>query len=788
MSVFLDDLATPVLTVPLDLSSTLDLDGGRAWVGFTAATGGGWQNHDILNWEYGLRIEPTAIVSIDNTSAIEGNQAGNQLLFPVTATRLGDTSEPVTVQVHYATADGTAQDGGAGEDNDYQATAGTLTFEFAAGQMELAQTIAVTLQGDVVEEADETITLTLSAAANATISGGVAVGTILNDESTISIDDATAVEGSASLRIIDRLIDANGVVSGPMRSLALGPDGNGDGRQDLYVVNAGNDEVLRYDGLSGAPIDVFVSSGAGGLANPVDLRFGPDGNLYVTSGGTSADPQPNEVLRFDGQSGAFIDVAAAGLQSAISFDFGDDGNLYVANRDTNTIERFDSTTGQSLGVLIADAAGTTGDLRMATFGEDLDGDGVRDLYVVNREASQIVRYDGSVGALIDSINIPIPGLALSWIDVGQDGSIYASVRTTAGERMILSLDGASGAILSEVALGRDGWSLTVDDNNIVYVSGNGGGQVVDRLGPASVAALTVSLSNPSGFPVTVDFSTADGTALAGADYNATGGTLTFAPGETTKTILVHTIDDENAEPDETFTVSLSNPSANAQLSAGTGTGTIADDEANDPPIAVDDTTTVMTQTEKVMDVLANDSDPDGDALAIVSVSPTSAGGTVVINPDNTLSYTSALGYTGSDSFSYTASDGRGGEATATVTIEVTGIGMYVHAISFESQQVGNGKWRTTEWRTVFSIRAYTPPSTESLGGVAIVVTFNGYTYEGETDSDGQFRTPWQSNLASGSYTAEVADLALLGYDWSKEYDNEDDSDGNSLPDDTLTIF
>ena len=277
-----------MLTVPLDLSSTLDLDGGRAWVGFTAATGGGWQNHDILNWEYGLRIEPTAIVSIDNTSAIEGNQAGNQLLFPVTATRLGDTSEPVTVQVHYATADGTAQDGGAGEDNDYQATAGTLTFEFAAGQMELAQTIAVTLQGDVVEEADETITLTLSAAANATISGGVAVGTILNDESTISIDDATAVEGSASLRIIDRLIDANGVVSGPMRSLALGPDGNGDGRQDLYVVNAGNDEVLRYDGLSGAPIDVFVSSGAGGLANPVDLRFGPDGNLYVTSGGTSA--------------------------------------------------------------------------------------------------------------------------------------------------------------------------------------------------------------------------------------------------------------------------------------------------------------------------------------------------------------------------------------------------------------------------------------------------------------------------------------------------------------------
>ena len=144
--------------------------------------------------------------------------------------------------------------------------------------------------------------------------------------------------------------------------------------------------------------------------------------------------------------------------------------------------------------------------------------------------------------------------------------------------MILSLDGASGAILSEVALGRDGWSLTVDDNNIVYVSGNGGGQVVDRLGPASVAALTVSLSNPSGFPVTVDFSTADGTALAGADYNATGGTLTFAPGETTKTILVHTIDDANAETNETFVVNLSGASG-AIIQDAQGEATITETDA-----------------------------------------------------------------------------------------------------------------------------------------------------------------------------------------------------------------
>ena len=48
-TILLDDLG-PVLTVSVDLAQTLDLDQGRAWVGFTAATGGGWQNHDIQNW------------------------------------------------------------------------------------------------------------------------------------------------------------------------------------------------------------------------------------------------------------------------------------------------------------------------------------------------------------------------------------------------------------------------------------------------------------------------------------------------------------------------------------------------------------------------------------------------------------------------------------------------------------------------------------------------------------------------------------------------------------------
>lgn len=93
---------------------------------------------------------------------------------------------------------------------------------------------------------------------------------------------------------------------------------------------------------------------------------------------------------------------------------------------------------------------------------------------------------------------------------------------------------------------------------------------------ASAFAFAVTLSNPSPTPVTVDYATADGTAQAGRDYGATSGTLTFAPGQLTKTIDVQTIQDNGTgEPDETFNVQLSSPSG-ATLTQGAGVGTIQD--------------------------------------------------------------------------------------------------------------------------------------------------------------------------------------------------------------------
>ena len=60
MTIFIDEMLSPVAALPLNLDATLSLDSGRAWVGFTAATGANmWQVHDILDWEFSsLRKTP----------------------------------------------------------------------------------------------------------------------------------------------------------------------------------------------------------------------------------------------------------------------------------------------------------------------------------------------------------------------------------------------------------------------------------------------------------------------------------------------------------------------------------------------------------------------------------------------------------------------------------------------------------------------------------------------------------------------------------------------------------
>ena len=86
--------------------------------------------------------------------------------------------------------------------------------------------------------------------------------------------------------------------------------------------------------------------------------------------------------------------------------------------------------------------------------------------------------------------------------------------------------------------------------------------------------FVVSLSRAASGPATVDYATADGTAKAGEDYTESSGTLTFAAGETEKTVAVPVLDDAKDEGEETFTLTLSNPSG-ALIGDGEATGTIS---------------------------------------------------------------------------------------------------------------------------------------------------------------------------------------------------------------------
>ena len=105
---------------------------------------------------------------------------------------------------------------------------------------------------------------------------------------------------------------------------------------------------------------------------------------------------------------------------------------------------------------------------------------------------------------------------------------------------------------------------------------------------------------------------------------------------------------------------------------GTDTGTVnltVLASPNNPPVATDDSASTLRDTPVTVDVLANDTDVDGDTLSITSVT-SPAHGTAAIN-NGKVSYTPTSGYTGADTFDYTVSDGNGGTDTGTVNVTVT---------------------------------------------------------------------------------------------------------------------
>jgi hypothetical protein len=130
-----------------------------------------------------------------------------------------------------------------------------------------------------------------------------------------------------------------------------------------------------------------------------------------------------------------------------------------------------------------------------------------------------------------------------------------------------------------------GASGSIADNDPAALTAAGASITEGNTGTSTVS-VTVTLSNPSAQAITVAYRTVDGTATGGAaattpgaDYVTASGTLTFAPGVTSRTVVVTIVGDTAKEANETFSVVLSNPTGGAVIATGTATVTILDDDS-----------------------------------------------------------------------------------------------------------------------------------------------------------------------------------------------------------------
>ncbi|HHM21848.1 MAG TPA: hypothetical protein ENJ20_07470, partial [Bacteroidetes bacterium] len=256
---------------------------------------------------------------------------------------------------------------------------------------------------------------------------------------------------------------------------------------------------------------VFVANGTGGLeSNRGGIAFGPDGHLYVTSKYT------NNVLRFNGTTGAFMGVFAAGVDQPHDLVFGPDSNLYVANRGTDNVMRFDGTTGAFIDVFVAANSGGMNNPDHLLFGAD------GHLYVSSATgAGEIYRYDGTTGTFLDIFTAglnapaglffaPVPGCGENCnngIDDDGDGLAdcddpHCPCSTLLNLSMCREPDIMSGFISTSYDAATDqltvsGFAMTFDSvgaGAVVNISGGGFNiaTTIDNTGVATAGTLTLS--------------------------------------------------------------------------------------------------------------------------------------------------------------------------------------------------------------------------------------------------------------------------------------------------------
>jgi VCBS repeat-containing protein len=336
------------------------------------------------------------------------------------------------------------------------------------------------------------------------------------------------------------------------------------------------------------------------------------------------------------------------------------------------------------------------------------------------------------------------------------GNSLAIIITGTGERVAESYNGTSNA----APLLHIGYLVESSQNDPPVANDDDfTGNPVDEGG--TLTNLNV-LANDTDSDGTLDATsvTITGATNGVATVNP-NGTVNFTHdgSETSTASFTYTVDDDGGATSNVATASL------------------AVNAVNDPPVAFDDVGSVVedgTLNEGAPGVLSNDSDPEGDQLAVSETPITPpAHGTLTLNADGSYTYIHDGSATTSDSFQYEVSDGNGGTDTATVNLTITGQPGTVVVLTpsgTDGYSTVGGKNADRHLQVAVTLVDGTGAP---IAGATVTATISGPTTGGGTaitDASGTavFKI---TNAPSGTYTTTLNEVIATGYTW----------DGNTPP-------
>ncbi|EDX75702.1 Glycosyl hydrolase family 9 [Coleofasciculus chthonoplastes PCC 7420] len=506
-----------------------------------------------LNGEsIGGSSSPIPTLSVNDVTVTEGDTGTVAADFVVNLSEASD--QPVTVE--YSTANGTATAG-----SDYTAKSGTLTF--AAG--ETSKIVSVPVIGDTTVESNETFRLNLSNPSNGTIADAQGVGTISNDDSsTPPANTPLRIEAEDYISFFDK---SSGNTGGAFRSDDVDIQATTDlgGGYNVGWIQQG--EWLTYD------VNIPEAGTYDIVARVASAQSGTR-SLKVSVGGES------ETLSFGGTGGwqNWTDVTAQGVNlSAGSQQLRLD--MLSNSFNVNYIDIVPSTSSPTPPTLsINDVSITEGNsgTKNATFTVNLSDASTQSVSVNYATANDTAIAGSDYTAKSGTLNFS-PGQTSKTFTV----PIIGDTLDEANERFKVNLSQANNATIGD---GQGVGTIIDNDDSTPVLSQLSINDVSVTEGDSGTknATFTVNLSAASTQTVSVNYATANDTAIAGSDYTAKSGTLSFNPGQTSKTFSVPILGDTTVEGNETFKVNLSQAS-NATIGDGQGVGTILNNDSSQPP-------------------------------------------------------------------------------------------------------------------------------------------------------------------------------------------------------------